>query len=254
MRHPILAALALTASVLPAAEPAPDAKRAEAAPVSAPEAKPAEPVPAKPLTADEQRRGFIQAGYQLGRGSPLPGFKNQYEMSDAEVDAFLAGLRLAMIGAKAPVEDDATLQARFGDALNARLLSKAQRNKEANTAFLAKVDADKTVTRTASGLRYRIDKPGSGAKPVASSQVTCRYTGQLHDGKVFDSTKDRNNEPVTFALNEVIPGWTEGLQLVAKGGVIHLWIPANLAYGEQEQDVIPAGSVLEFEIELVDVK
>lgn len=247
MRHPILVALALAASALPAADTAP-------APATGPVAAPAEAAPAKPLTADEQRRGFIQAGYQLGRGSPLPGFRSQYEMSEAEVDAFLAGLRLAMLGAAQPAEADTTLQARFGELLNARVLSKTQRTKEANVAFLAKVDADKAVTRTASGLRYRVDKPGSGAKPVPTSQVTCRYTGQLHDGKVFDSTKDRNNEPVTFALNEVIPGWTEGLQLIAKGGVIHLWIPANLAYGDQEQDVIPAGSVLEFEIELVDVK
>lgn len=247
MRHTLLVALAFAASALPAADPAP---AAAANPAEAP--KPAEV--AKPLTTDEQRRGFIQAGYQLGRGSPLPGFRSQYEMSEAEVDAFLAGLRLAMLGAAQPAEADTTLQARFGDFLNGRILSKTQRTKEANTAFLAKIDADKTVTRTASGLRYRIDKPGSGAKPVPSSQVTCRYTGQLHDGKVFDSTKDRNNEPVTFALNEVIPGWTEGLQLIAKGGVIRLWIPASLAYGDNEQDVIPAGSVLEFEVELVDVK
>ncbi len=245
MRYPILVALVLAASALPAADPAPAAN-----PAAAP--KPAEV--AKPLTADEQRRGFIQAGFQLGRSSPLPGFRSQYEMSEAEVDAFLAGLRLAMLGAAQPVEADASLQNRFGEFLNARILSKSQRTKEANAAFLAKIDADKTVTRTASGLRYRIDKPGSGAKPVPSSQVTCRYTGQLYDGKVFDSTKDRNNEPVTFALNEVIPGWTEGLQLIAKGGVIRLWIPASLAYGDQEQDVIPAGSVLEFEVELVDVK
>lgn len=247
MRHILLTAFALSASVLSAAENAPAAKPAEVAPAA--------PAPAaKPLTADEQRRGFIQAGYQLGRSSPLPGFRSQYEMSEAEVDAFLSGMRVAMLGNKAPTEDDASLQARFGDALNARVVSKAQRTKEANVAFLAKVDADKSVIRTASGLRYRIDKPGTGAKPIASSQVSCRYTGQLYDGKVFDSTKDRNNEPVSFALNEVIPGWTEGLQLIAKGGVIRLWIPASLAYGDQEQDVIPAGSVLEFEVELVDVK
>lgn len=244
MRHPILAALALVATALHAADPAPVAPAPAAAPAA----------PAKPLTADEQRRGFTQAGFQIGVGSPLPGFRSQYEMSDAEIDAFLAGLRVAMTGGKLPADADQTLQARFGEFLNARVLSRTQRTKEANAAFLAKVDADKSVTRTASGLRYRIDKPGSGAKPVPASQVSCRYTGQLHDGKVFDSTKDRNNEPVTFALNEVIPGWTEGLQLIAKGGVIHLWIPANLAYGEQEQDVIPAGSVLEFEVELVDVK
>lgn len=248
MQNPILlAGLALLAAALPAADPAPAAPAAQPA-----EAAPAPP--AKPLTADEQRRGFVQAGYMITSGSPLPGFRSQYEMTEAEVDAFIAGLRLAMLGAKVPVEADASLQARFGDFLNARVVSKTQRTKEANVNFLAKVDADKAVTRTASGLRYRIDKAGDSARPKPASQVTCRYTGQLHDGKVFDSTKDRNNEPVTFTLNEVIPGWTEGLQLIGKGGVIHLWIPASLAYGDQEQDVIPAGSVLEFEVELVDFK
>ena len=248
MRHTLLAALALSASVLPAAENAPAAKPAEVAPAA--------PAPAaKPLTADEQRRGFTQAGYQLGRSSPLPGFRGQYDMSEAEVDAFLAGMRIAMLGGKAPAEDDASLQARFGDALNARVLSKAQRTKEANVAFLAKVDADKSVVRTASGLRYQVVKAGDAAtKPTATSTVTCRYHGTLADGTVFDSTRDRNNEPVTFALNEVIPGWTEGLQLIAKGGVIKLWIPAGLAYGDQDAGPIPAGSVLEFEVELVDVK
>lgn len=243
MRHPILAVLALAAAALPAAENAP----APAAPAAA-------AAPAKPLTAEEQRAGFVLFGYNLGGNSPLPGYRNRLEMSEAEVDAFLAGIRLAMLGAKAPAETDPTLQPRFSEMLNNRVVTKAQRTKDANAAFLAKVDADKSVVRTPSGLRYRIDKAGDGAKPLPTSQVSCRYTGQLHDGKVFDSTKDRNNEPVTFTLNEVIPGWTEGLQLIAKGGVIHLWIPANLAYGEQEQDTIPSGSVLEFEVELVDVK
>jgi FKBP-type peptidyl-prolyl cis-trans isomerase len=247
MRTPILAALAFATVAIHAADPAPAAPA-----VKAPETAPA--VPSKPLTADEQRRGFVQAGFQLGRGSPLPGFRTQYEMSEAEVDAFLAGLRTAMLAGSVEPDADETLQARFTELLNGRVVSKSSRVKAENVAFLAKVDADKSVTRTASGLRYRIDKAGSGAKPVATSQVTCRYTGQLCNGKVFDSTKSRKDEPVTFTLNEVIPGWTEGLQLIAKGGVIRLWIPANLAYGDQEQDVIPAGSVLEFEVELVDVK
>ena len=244
MRTPILAAFAFAMVALHAAEAAPAAKPAETAPAA----------PTKPLTADEQRRGFIQAGFQLGRGSPLPGFRAQYEMTEAEVDAFLSGIRTAMLAGSLEPDADETLQPRFAELLNGRVVSKSSRVKAANVAFLAKVDADKSVTRTASGLRYRIDKAGSGAKPISTSQVTCRYTGQLCDGKVFDSTKSRKDEPVTFTLNEVIPGWTEGLQLIAKGGVIHLWIPANLAYGDQEQDVIPAGSVLEFEVELVDVK
>lgn len=221
---------------------------AQQAPAPAPQAPAA---PAAPLTADEQRAGFGRMGFEIGAQSPLPGLRADYEMSADEVDAFLAGLRRAMLGEAAP---GSALDPRFSAVLESRTAARAARAKQANADFLAKVDADKDVSKTPSGLRYKVLKAGAGAKPTAKSTVSCLYHGTLADGRVFDSTRSRNNQPISFGLGEVIPGWTEGLQLIGKGGVIKLWIPANLGYGEQDNGPIPGGSVLEFEVELLDVK
>lgn len=122
-----------------------------------------------------------------------------------------------------------------------------------NNEFLAKIDADKSVTKTASGLRYKIIDEGSAARPNASSTVKCRYEAKLIDGKVFDTTKARNNEPTEFPLSGVIPCWTEGLQLIGTGGKILLYSPPGLGYGAEGQGPIPGNSVLTFEVELVEV-
>ena len=208
-------------------------------------------VPAPALTAAEQRASFSRMGFEIGSQSPLPGIRTDYEMSADEVDAFLAGLRRAMLAEDAP---GAALDPRFNAVLQARAAARSARAKQANADFLAKVDADKEVTKTASGLRYKVVKAGEGAKPTAKNTVSCRYHGTLADGRVFDSTRARGDQPISFGLGEVIPGWTEGLELIAKGGVIKLWIPANLAYGDQDNGPIPGGSVLEFEVELLDIK
>lgn len=232
--------LLVLAAALPAQQP------------PAPAAAPAAPAaPAPKLTPAEERAGFSRMGFEIGSQSPLPGLRSDYEMSADEVDAFLSGLRLAMLGQPSAEPE---IGERFNGVLRARAGARAARAKQANLDFLAKVDADKEVTKTASGLRYKVVKPGAGAKPTAQSTVSCLYHGTLADGRVFDSTRSRGNQPVSFGLGEVIPGWTEGLQLVGKGGVIRLWIPANLAYGEQDSGPIPGGSVLEFEVELLDVK
>lgn len=122
-----------------------------------------------------------------------------------------------------------------------------------NNEYLAKIDADKSVTKTASGLRYKIIEEGSAARPNAASTVKCRYEGKLIDGKVFDTTKARNNEPSEFPLNAVIPAWTEGVQKIGTGGKIILYCPSSLAYGSEGQGPIPGNSVLTFEVELVEV-
>jgi len=99
-----------------------------------------------------------------------------------------------------------------------------------------------------SGLRYQIENPGSGDHPKSTDQVKVNYTGVLMDGTKFDSSNG-----ATFPLNGVIPGWTEGMQLIGKGGSIRLVIPANLAYGNRTTGPIPGGSTLLFEIELLDI-
>ncbi len=115
-------------------------------------------------------------------------------------------------------------------------------------------DAPKEFTTTKSGLKYRILRKGDGTKPKASNTVTVHYKGTLEDGTQFDSSYERG-QPATFPLGGVIPGWTEGMQLVGKGGMIELEIPYQLAYGaEGRPPRIPAKAQLHFIVELLQVK
>lgn len=119
-----------------------------------------------------------------------------------------------------------------------------------------KIDAaaPKTFTATGSGLKYRILRKGTGAMPKATNTVEVNYHGWLDNGKKFDSSYDRG-QSISFPLNGVIKGWTEGMQLVGEGGMIELEIPANLAYGDRGAgDAVPPGATLHFLVELLKVK
>ena len=109
------------------------------------------------------------------------------------------------------------------------------------------------VKVTSTGLQYRVIKEGEGATPAATDEVTVHYTGKLLDGTVFDSSINRG-EPATFPLNRVIPGWTEGLQLMKEGAKYEFMIPSDLAYGPQGiPNAIPPHAILIFEVELIKV-
>ena len=116
-------------------------------------------------------------------------------------------------------------------------------------------DAPKTFTKTGSGLQYRVLRTGAGAKPKASNRVKVNYHGWLDNASVFDSSYKRN-EPIEFPLNGVIPGWTEGMQLVGEGGMIDLLIPSDLGYGPRGTPggPIPPNATLHFLVELLEVK
>ena len=115
-------------------------------------------------------------------------------------------------------------------------------------------DAPKVFTETKSGLKYRILRKSDGAKPKATNTVKVHYKGTLDDGTQFDSSYDRG-QPISFPLNRVISGWTEGMQLVGSGGMIELEIPYDLAYGaEGKPPVIPPKATLHFIVELLEVK
>ena len=119
--------------------------------------------------------------------------------------------------------------------------------------FLAENLKNENVKSTPSGLQYVVEKEGDGAQPTAEDEVTVHYTGKLLDGSVFDSSVNRG-EPATFPLNRVIPGWTEGVQLMKEGAKYTFFIPSDLAYGPQGvQGVIPPHSTLIFEVELIKV-
>ncbi|AOY89048.1 peptidylprolyl isomerase [Marinobacter salinus] len=128
----------------------------------------------------------------------------------------------------------------------------AQKNKEAGAAFLAENGAREDVETTESGLQYEVLEAGDGEKPAATDTVEVHYTGELLSGEVFDSSRERG-EPVTFALNQVIPGWTEGLQLMSEGARYKFYIPSELAYGPGGNRAIGPNETLVFDVELLSV-
>ncbi|MFA4945422.1 MAG: FKBP-type peptidyl-prolyl cis-trans isomerase [Lentisphaeria bacterium] len=130
----------------------------------------------------------------------------------------------------------------------------AARNLQEGQAFLAENQGKPDVQVTASGLQYQTLEAGSGIQPSASDEVTVHYTGRLLDSTVFDSSVARG-EPATFPLNGVIPGWTEGLQLMQVGGKARFFVPPQLAYGERGAgQAIGPNATLVFDVELLAVK
>ncbi len=123
-------------------------------------------------------------------------------------------------------------------------------NRKKGAEFLAENKKKEGVIELPSGLQYKIIKEGQGISPVDTSMVEVDYVGTLLDGTVFDSSRDRG-QPAEFALNAVIPGWTEGLKLMKPGAKYMFYIPADLAYGDKKMGTIPAGSTLIFEVDLI---
>lgn len=133
-----------------------------------------------------------------------------------------------------------------------KMMASKDENIAAGKKFLEENALNKSIYTTKSGLQYKIIKKGNGKKPKATDKVRVHYTGTLLDGTKFDSSVDRG-EPMEFPLNAVIPGWTEGLQLMDEGSKYMLYIPYNLGYGEQPVGSIPPGSTLIFEVELLKI-
>lgn len=130
---------------------------------------------------------------------------------------------------------------------------RAEENMAKGSEFLKKNLERPEVTETESGLQYEVLEQGEGTeKPTATSKVTVHYHGSLINGSVFDSSVTRG-EPISFGLNQVIPGWTEGVQLMSVGDKYRFYIPSDLGYGNRGVGSIPAGSVLIFEVELLGI-
>ncbi|MEH6577964.1 MAG: FKBP-type peptidyl-prolyl cis-trans isomerase [Amphritea sp.] len=140
------------------------------------------------------------------------------------------------------------------------LIKKSAKNKQlaaenikAGSAFLAENAKDPQVVATDSGLQYKVLQPGTGEQhPKATDKVKVHYHGMLIDGRVFDSSVDRG-EPISFGLNQVIKGWTEGVQLMVVGEKRRLFIPSELAYGQSSAGIITPGSTLVFDVELLAI-
>jgi len=131
-----------------------------------------------------------------------------------------------------------------------------QRNSGAiqdETLFLAENSLKPSVITTGSGLQYEVISEGVGPKPIETDIVQVHYEGRLTDGTVFDSSYDRG-VPAEFPLNMVIPGWTEGLQLMSVGSKYRLYVPSEIGYGSNDNGIIPPYSTLIFEVELLEIK
>lgn len=153
---------------------------------------------------------------------------------------------------KKPLLSDAEANSVMMRCMNKAQEAKAKPNIVAGEQFLAKNKTKPGVKTTASGLQYEVLVQGTGPKPTATDSVVCHYAGTLTDGTEFDNSYKRG-EPITFAVNGVIKGWTEALQLMPAGSKYKLYIPYHLAYGTNEAGPIPPGSVLIFEVELLKV-
>jgi FKBP-type peptidyl-prolyl cis-trans isomerase FkpA len=178
-------------------------------------------------------------------------------MQLAELDtlALSQGLTDRLGGEELLVAEDSTrtIITTFQRDLNERL---ATENLEAGQRFLAENARREDVVTTESGLQYEVLREGDGGvQPAADSTVKVHYHGTLIDGEVFDSSVDRG-EPISFPLNRVIPGWTEGVQLMTPGAKYRFYIPTDLAYGQQVRPGSPIGpnEALIFEVELLEVQ
>lgn len=141
----------------------------------------------------------------------------------------------------------------FNAFLENRRMQTALENKEKGEKFLAANKSKSGVEVTPSGLQYKIIEAGSDVKPGPQDTVMVRYKGSLINGDVFDETPE-DADPIRLIMNRVIPGWTEGIQLIGKGGKVQLYIPSDLGYGEMgSQGAIGPNEVLVFDVELTDV-
>lgn len=200
----------------------------------------------------EKMKDFSYAlGTTMGQGIKRDGIK-------LDIESFTTGINDALRDqTKFNEEKIRELMQEFQTVMQAKFQAeqnkKASANADASKKFLEENAKKAGVKTTPSGLQYIIESPGSNLRPTASDVVTVHYRGTFLDGTEFDSSHKRG-EPATFPLNGVIAGWTEGLQLIGKGGKIRLFIPPDLAYGAQGMPpVIGPNSTLIFDIELIDI-
>ena len=203
--------------------------------------------PAKVET--EEEKVLYALGLVIAQNTLEP-FRGQF--SDAEMAVVMQGFADALKGGETivPLQE-------FGPKINPMLQERmkgvqAQAAAE-GTAFREKAAREEGAVQTASGLIFKELRAGTGVSPKATDRVKVHYHGSLIDGTVFDSSVDRG-EPITFALDQVVKGWTEGLQMMKVGGKAKLTIPPELAYGPGGREGIPPNATLIFEVELLGIE
>lgn len=203
------------------------------------------------LETDAQKLGYI-IGMDIGSSLKQQG-------TDLDLDSLIEAIRATYNG------DPLALTPEEAAAVREEFIAKRRAEAEKERASLASINAaegDKFLLEnrskegvqvTDSGLQYEVIVMGEGAKPTATDTVTVHYRGTLLNGEEFDSSYSRN-EPTTFQLNQVIPGWTEGVQLMPVGSKFKFYIPPNLAYGPNGGGPIGPNATLVFEVELLDIE
>lgn len=203
------------------------------------------------LETEAQKLGYI-IGMDIGASLKQQG-------ADLDLDALFDAVRatyndepLAMTPEEAATIRESFIAKRRAEAEMERQ-SSAAGNAAEGDKFMLENRSKEGVVMTDSGLQYKVIQMGEGAKPAATDTVTVHYRGTLLDGQEFDSSYSRN-QPMTFQLNQVIPGWTEGVQLMPVGSKFMFYIPPNLAYGPNGGGPIGPNSTLIFEVELLGIE
>jgi len=208
--------------------------------------------PAKPAVAIDKNKVSTMVGMDIGRG--LSQIKDDIDIKIVE-----QALEQTLKGEKTSLTTEEALQVRqaFMQQMQAKRVAEqkvaAEKNKKEGAEFLAANKSKPGVKTTASGLQYLVEKEGTGPKPKATDTVKVNYLGTKIDGTKFDSSYDRG-QPATFPLNGVIKGWSEGLQLMPVGSKYKLFVPSDLAYGENGPGQIGPNATLVFEVELLGIE
>ncbi len=207
--------------------------------------------------ADELKTFKDQLSYSMGvdMGTYLNGIGSELDYEKLQL-----GLKDGFDG-KTPLltpEEMQGVQKKFAETMKAKqeveMKAMQEKNKKAGDAYLAENKTKKGVIVTESGLQYEVIEEGAGAVPTAEDTVKVHYKGTMIDGKVFDDSNTRG-EPATFGVTQVIPGWSEVLQLMKEGATYRVVIPPSLAYGEQGvPPMIEPNSVLVFEVDLISIE
>lgn len=208
------------------------------------------PAEAQAETMTDDQKAIYAFGSAVGQ--QMAGQTKQIRLTPEEIAVFMNGFGDALLEKK-PLVEVAAYEQQFQAFAKARLEAGAAEAKLKGEEFLAAAAKEEGAVKTESGLVFKTITPGTGASPAATDTVKVHYHGTLPDGKVFDSSVDRG-QPAEFALNRVIPCWTEGVQRMKVGEKARLVCPSAIAYGDSGAGAdIPPGATLVFEVDLIAI-